>query len=56
MAIEYTAATASAGASMRIVIFSPPFFAAVPRVLHPGAASAAPNGIETQATRQTNQQ
>jgi hypothetical protein len=56
MVIEYTAATVSAGASMRIVIFSPPFFAAVPRLPHPVAASAAPNGIETQTTRQTNRQ
>jgi hypothetical protein len=43
MAIEYTAATASAGASTRIVIFSPPFFAAVPRLPPAAAASAAPN-------------
>jgi hypothetical protein len=49
MAIEYTAATASAGVSMCIVIFSPPFFAVVPRLPHPAAVSAAPNGIETRA-------
>jgi hypothetical protein len=45
MVIEYTAATVLAGASMRIVIFSPPFFAAVPRLPPPAVASAAPNGI-----------
>jgi hypothetical protein len=49
MAIEYNAATGSAAASMCILIFSPPFFAAVPRLPHPPAASAAPNGIETQS-------
>src|SRR6266851_6739828 len=49
MAIEYTVATGSAAASMCIVIFSPPFFAAMPRLPHRVAASAAPNGIETQS-------
>jgi hypothetical protein len=46
MAIEYTAAAASVGASMCIVIFSPPFFAAMPRLAPRAVASAAPNGIE----------
>jgi hypothetical protein len=56
MAIEYTAAAASVGASMCIVIFSPPFFAAMPRLAPRTVASAAPNGIQTQATRQKDQQ
>jgi len=42
MAIEYTAATAPAGASAITVIFSPPFFAAEPRFAHRTAASVAP--------------
>jgi hypothetical protein len=41
---------------MRIVIFSPPFFVAMPRPPHPAAASAASNGIETQATSRKNRQ
>jgi hypothetical protein len=49
MAIEYTAATATAGASLITVIFSPSFFAAMPALAHRAAASAAPNGIETQS-------
>jgi hypothetical protein len=49
MAIEYTAATAAGAASPITVIFSPPFFAAMPRLAHRAAASAAPNGIETQS-------
>jgi hypothetical protein len=45
VAIEYTAAAASVGASMCIVIFSPPFFAAMPRLAPRAVASTAPNGI-----------
>jgi len=44
MAIEYTAATAPAGASAITVIFSPPFFAAMPWLRYRAAAAAAPNG------------
>ena len=33
-----------------IVIFSPPFFAAMPRLAPRTVALAAPNGIQTQAT------
>src|SRR6202171_6280365 len=52
MAIEYTAATGSAVHLTSIVIFSPPFFAAMPRLAPRAVASAAPNGIQTQATWQ----
>jgi hypothetical protein len=51
MAIEYTAATATAGASLISVIFSPPFFAAMPGLAHRAAASAAPNGIKRHGRR-----
>jgi hypothetical protein len=51
MAIEYTAATATAGASLITVIFSPPFFAAMPGLAHRAAASAAPNGIKRRGRR-----
>jgi hypothetical protein len=47
MAIEYTAATVTAGASLITVIFSPPFFAAMPWLRHRAAASAAPNDNRT---------
>jgi len=50
MAIEYTAAAGSAAHLTSIVIFSPPFFAAMPRLAPRAVASAAPNGIQTQAT------
>jgi hypothetical protein len=49
MAIEYTAVTGSAVHLTSIVIFSPPFFAAMPRLAPWTVASAAPNGIQTQA-------
>jgi hypothetical protein len=52
MAIEYTAATVPAVASSSIVIFSPPFFAAMPQVPHMPVARAAPNGIHAQAAGQ----
>jgi hypothetical protein len=45
MAVEYTAARAAAVGRSSIVIFSPPFFVALPQVSHLAAASAAPNGI-----------
>jgi hypothetical protein len=51
MAIEYTAATATAGASLITVIFSPPFVAAMPRLAHKAAGSAAPNGIKRRGGR-----
>jgi hypothetical protein len=49
MAIEYTAATGSAVHLTSIVIFSPPFFAALPQLAPRAVASAAPNGIQTQS-------
>jgi hypothetical protein len=53
MAIEYTAATAPIGASRSIVIFSPPFFAAMPEVAHAPAARAAPNGPRPKRRKQS---
>src|ERR1700682_1345136 len=52
MAIEYTAATGSAVHLLSIVIFSPPFFAAMPRLALRAVGLAAPNGIQIQATWQ----
>jgi hypothetical protein len=52
MAIEYTAATGSAVHLLSIVIFSPPFFAAMPWLALRAVGLAAPNGIQIQATWQ----